>query len=198
MTTFEELIAGAKLPETGVSLTLRGDLAAEFERLETELAAARETEEKDDSLAAGGQARQIAEQIEALRQTMRDHTHVFRLRALPRRVFRDLIEEHQPRDDNRDDAVFGVNTRSFPAPLIAACCVDPVMTVEQVEQLLEVLTEGQMLELYGAAMALNRSTVDVPKSALASEILARHGSKSKPPAPGASPGGGSSAGSLAG
>jgi hypothetical protein len=198
MTSFEELLAGAKLPETGVPICLRGDLAAEFERLEAELAEAREAEERDDSLAAGGQARQIAEEIEDLRQTMREHTHTFRLRALPRRAFRDLIEAHPQREDNRDDAAFGVNVLTFPAPLIAASCVDPVMTEQQVEQLLEVLNEGQMLELYGAALALNRGSVDVPKSAAASEILARHGSRSKRPEPGVSPGGGSSAGSLAG
>ncbi|OLT24420.1 hypothetical protein BJF79_13845 [Actinomadura sp. CNU-125] len=198
MADFEKLLAGAKLPETGVPICLRGDLAVEFERLETDLAEAREAEERDDSLAAGGQAREIAEQIEDLRQTMQDHTHTFRLRALPRKKWRDLLEEHPPREDNAADTQFGVNNATFPTVLIAASCLDPVMTEQQVDQLFEVLTEGQMLELYGAALALNRGSVNVPKSGLASAILARPAPKSKPPERGASRGGGSSAGSLAG
>lgn len=172
MADFEAILASARLPETGVSLCLRGDLQRQHEQLEAELAEARDAD-AEDSLAAGGQARKIAEQIRALEVEMREHTHVFALRALPRQQFRDLVEQHPPRGDNKDDQVFGVNTASFPVPLIAASCTDPVMSPEQAGQLLEVLTEGQMLELYGAALHLNRGTVDAPKSVAASAILAR-------------------------
>lgn len=176
MADIEALLATAKLPETGVPLCLRGDLQLQHEQLEQELEEAKEAD-RGDSLAAGGKARKVAEQIRDLEAEMREHTHVFALRALPRKVFRDLVEQHPPREGNKDDQVFGVNTMSFPVPLIAASCTDPVMIVEQVEQLLDLLTEGQMLELYGAALHLNRGTVDAPKSAAAYAILARPAQK---------------------
>jgi hypothetical protein len=172
MADIEALLASARLPETGVPLCLRGDLQLRHEQLGQELEEAEEADRRD-SLAAGGKARKVAEQIRDLEAEMRDHTHTFALRALPRKAFRDLVEQHPPRENNKDDQVFGVNTATFPVPLIAASCTDPVMTPEQVEQLLDLLTEGQMLELYGAALHLNRGTVDAPKSAAASAILAR-------------------------
>ena len=173
MADFDKLLAGARLPETGVPLCMRGDLQLQHEQLEQELAEAAEADRADDSLAGGGRARKVAEQIRDLEAEMRDHTHRFALRAMNRRAFRDLVEQHPPRDGNADDQAIGANSRTFPVPLIAASCIDPVMTAEQVEQLLEVLTEGQMLQLYGTALHLNRSRVDVPKSWAASELLAQ-------------------------
>ncbi|MGI5423057.1 hypothetical protein [Actinomadura luteofluorescens] len=177
MAEFGELLASARLPETGVPLCLRGDLQLRHEQLEQELAEAQEQDRADDSLAGGGRARKVAEQIRDLEAEMRDHTHTFALRALNRRRFRDLVEAHPPREDNQDDRAFGVNSATFPVPLIAASCTDPVMTAEQVEELLEVLTEGQMLELYVTALQLNRAKVDVPKSFAASELLGQPAQK---------------------
>jgi hypothetical protein len=177
MADFGEILAGARLPETGVPLCLRGDLQVRHEELERELEEARDADRSDDSLSGGGRARKVAEQIRALEAEMRAHTHVFVLRALNRQAFRDLVEKHPPRDGNADDQALGANSRTFPVPLIAASCIDPVMTPEQVDQLLEVLTEGQMLQLYGTALHLNRSRVDVPKSWAASELLAQPAQK---------------------
>jgi hypothetical protein len=173
MAEFGELLASARLPEAGVPLVLRGDLHLRHEQLEAELAEAEEADRRDNSLGGGGRARKVAEQIRDLEDEMRDHTHVFALRALPRKAFRDLVEAHPLREDNSDDKAFGVNMATFPVPLIAASCTDPVMTAEQVEELLEVLTEGQMLELFMTALQLNRAKVDVPKSFAASEVLER-------------------------
>lgn len=173
MADFGEILASARLPEAGVSLVLRGDLQLRHEQLEAELAEAQEADRADDSLAGGGRARKVAEQIRDLESEMRDHTHMFALRALKRGAFRDLVEAHPPREGNKDDTAFGVNMATFPVPLIAASCTDPVMTAEQVEELLEVLTEGQMLELFMTALHLNRSKVDVPKSFAASAVLER-------------------------
>lgn len=172
-----DLLASARLPETGVPLCLRGDLQLRHEQLEQELEEAREADRADDSLAGGGRSRKVAEQIREVEAEMREHTHVFALRALPRQEFRDMVEAHPPREDDKSDQFSGVNSATFPVPLIAASCTDPIMTAEQVDQLLKVLTEGQMLELYSAALHLNRGMVDVPKSAAASAVLARPAQK---------------------
>lgn len=194
---FDDLLAKTRLPEGSVPICLRGDLVARHEQLERDLAAAQNSDTAG-SLAAGGQARKIAEEIEALERDMQEHTHDFVFRGLPAKQYRDLVEAHPPRKDNDLDAAFGADMSTFPVALIAACCVDPVMTVEQATQLADVLTEGQLMTMFTCAVGLNRSQVDVPKSVLASEILASSAPRSKRPGRGGSAGGGSSAGSLAG
>jgi hypothetical protein len=180
-----------------VPVCLRGDLAARYERLERDLAEARDSDAQD-SLAAGGRARKIAQEMEDLRSEMLRYTHDFQFQALPKKAYRDLLADHRPRDGDQEDALMGANLATFPPALIQACCTDPVMTLEQVEEMDGLLANGQMLEMFGCALRLNQENVDIPKSALASEVLARHAQKSKRPEPGGSPGAGSSAGSLAG
>lgn len=194
MADFDDLLKSAKLPEASVPICLRGDLAIQFEQLERELEEAREAE--GNSLADGGRVREIAEEIERVRAEMREHTHPFAFRGLPKQKFRDLVEEHPARKDEDDDAVMGVNISTFPQALIAACCTDPIMTAEQVHQLCELLTEAQVGELFSCAYSLNKLKVDVPKSVLASEILAKHAQKSKRRGTGGSLGGDSLGGSL--
>lgn len=172
----KQLIAGARLPETGVPICMRGDLVRQHEALEAALDEAR-TADAEDSLAAGGEARKIAEEIQALEGEMREHTHTFGLRGLPRNEYRALLAEFPPRDGNKEDEAMGANAVTWPIALIARCCIDPVMTLEQAHELADVLTDGQLLQLYGGALGLNKITVDAPKSVAASAILARTASK---------------------
>lgn len=203
MANWDDLKKNFQPQSDSVPICLRGDLAARYERLEQELTEAQDEDAKD-SLAAGGKARKIAQEMEDLRGEMLRYTHDFQFRALPKTGsatapgYRDLVADHRPREGDADDAIWGANLATFPIALIQACCIDPVMTVDQVEEMDGMLAEGQMLELFGVALRLNRENADVPKSALASEILAKHAPKSKRPAPGGSPDAGSSAGSLAG
>jgi hypothetical protein len=197
MANWDDLKKGFTPQSDAVPICLRGDLAARYERLERELAEARD-EDAQDSLAAGGQTLKIAREMEDLRGEMLQHTHHFQFKALPKSKYRDLVADHRPRDGDPDDAQWGANLATFPQALIQACCTDPVMTVEQVEEMCGMLSDGQVVEMFGCAVRLNRENADIPKSLLASEVLARHAPRSKRPAPGGSPAAGSSAGSLAG
>jgi hypothetical protein len=194
MTDIEEILAGAKLPERTVPLCMRGDLQAEFEDLERKLAAAEAAD--DGTLAGNPLAREIAEQIEALRAQMSEHERTFRFRAKSAREYSDLIALHPPTDEQRQQGQ-DTNWDSFPAALIAACAVDPTMTVEQAEKLCGAISYAQWDALFSAAYALNRRAVDVPFSVTASAILAATAPSSKPRGRGASRGAASSAGSLA-
>ncbi len=167
MTTFDDVLKAAKPPERTVPLCLAGDLQAEFETLERRL---RESREADDGTLAGG-TRQLAESIQDVRGRMRDHTITFRVRALPRSKWSDLMAQHPPRKD-RDDG--DVNWDTFPVAAIAACCVEPELTAEQSRQLAdETLTQGQFDALFIAVRTVNVSGgADVPFSAAASAVLA--------------------------
>lgn len=193
----DDLISSVRLSEAHVPLCLRGDLLAAREKLERRLQEANQLDQVN-SLASGGSARRIAEELQRTLAEIEENTHSFRFRALPRPEFRDLQERHPPRPGNDLDMAVGGDMETFPAPLIQACCIDPQMTMEQVESLLDVLSEGQVMELFGCAITLNRSRVDLPKFETASSILARLAPRSKPPGHGVSPANGSLGGNRAG
>lgn len=171
----KDLIKGAKLPETTVSICLQADLVAAFEEAERDLEAAQR--ENLGSLAAGSRAREVAERIEAIRAEMEEATVDFRLRAMTRIAWRDFIAEHPPRKvqgggiDERDKYI-GVNTDTFFPALVKRSVVAPELDAEDWQLLLdEKLTDRQFDELSNAAWALNRREVDVPFSSAASRIL---------------------------
>jgi hypothetical protein len=160
----------ARLPERSVELCLRGDLVAELQELQREMTDA-EREEKAAGSLDGGRARELAEQINALREQMLDDTIVVRLRALPRKKKRDLTAAHPPRDDNETDRLVGFNQDTLTAALLRACAVDP-LDEEDWARFEEVLSDGQWQALNNAVWSVNSQDVDVPFSRRASQILA--------------------------
>lgn len=172
----EDIIRGGSLPTKSVTVCLHADLQAEHEELERQLQDALTAPR--DSLAAGSNAKEISEQMQALEELMRQHTVVFKFRALTRPKWKAVFAAHPPRkvegggQDDRDKYI-GVNTETFFEAIIRACCVEPELP-EDVWRLLldERLTDRQFDELSNAAWALNRSDVDVPFSRAASRILA--------------------------
>ncbi len=190
--SIKQLLQQAKLPETTVRICLRGDLQAQFEQAERELAEAQR--QGGDSLAGNGE-RVIAERIEALRREMVHFTAVFRLRAMPQPAWKRLCAAHPPRKnedgsvDERDKLV-GINVESFFEAVIRGCVVEPALDDEDWRILLgdteaerdrrlaagEPVEEGKLTDrqfdgLADAAWALNRHEVDVPFSRAASRIL---------------------------
>lgn len=94
-----------------------------------------------------------------------DEVVTFRLRALPSRKWSALVDEHPPRDGNRDDRVRGVNMETFPEALLMVSIVDPVMTPAQVGHLIDTLTNAQYADLASVAWLLNR---ELPTAAVRS------------------------------
>jgi hypothetical protein len=164
------LIDGAQLPRRTVDLCLRGDLQEEFEDLERQLQ--EENSRARTSLADGGRAREIAEAMEALREQMVASTVVFRLQALPRGEFRDLVAQHPPRDGNKIDHANGYNVDTFEPVMIRTCLLEPELTDEQWDRLVnKALTTNQWINLAAVAGALNFRRVEIPFSAAASMRL---------------------------
>jgi hypothetical protein len=172
-TDFKQLLAAAKLPERTVQLCLRGDLVAEFEALDRELAEAEKT--VSNSLAGNGTG-DLLDRMDALQAQMRESTATVRLRAMPKPAFRALVQSHPPRRDPETnemvdaDKFLGVNGETFFDALIRACWVDPVLDDADWQQLVAVLSDRQYDELSDAAWSVNRSEVDIPFSPAASRM----------------------------
>lgn len=179
---FVDLLAQARPAESTVRLCLRGDLVAEFEEMERQLAA---VQAKPANSLAGSGAQGIAEQIEALRSQMDDFSATFRLRALTRRAYQKLTAAH-PARRGPDGAILpedaeGLNSETWGFALIRACLIDPEISDEQYVRLVdEVLSDRQYEQLYIAALRLCRGDVDIPFSVAASQLTGILGGESKP------------------
>lgn len=166
----DEILAAIHRPEKTVPICLRGDLHAVFEQLERDFIKA-DTAITDDVTTTGASAEavKLGQRMEEIRGEMRDATEIFTLRALPRTEWVALAQAHpqRPGIDTGD-----VNEETFTLALVAACCIDPEMTVEQALLLHGELSEGQWMSLASAAWNLNREVQDVPFSLAASSRAA--------------------------
>lgn len=195
MADFAEILSAVKLPEKTLPLCLRGDLVAEWESLERQLQAAQTA--NADSLAGRGDAHQLAERMQAIRDEMRAHEHVFRFRGKSAQEYSDLQAKHPATPQQREQGL-DLNWDTWPTALIAACCVDPAMSEDQAAELRNAVSDAQWDAMYVAALAVNRQVVDVPNSDSVSAILAATAPKQKRRGRGGSAGGASSAGNRNG
>jgi hypothetical protein len=164
----EALLKKAKPRETTVSVFLAGDVVADIERLERQLADVGASAWSADSLASADPRKPIAEKIAAARERLKKSEAEFRFRALPDKDWSDLLAAHPPRDAEKE--MF--NPETFPRALIAACCVDPVMTPEQVDRLFGVLNQAQRNQVFDGAYEVNTEGTSIPFSVTASALLA--------------------------
>lgn len=170
--SIEAILKKAKPRERTVMVCMRGDLAGEAERLSEELSRTSEDWEPSD-LTEEHPGRVISAQLKAVREQVRAAEVPFLLRYTGDRAYSDLMAAHPADNDNE-----AFNTDTFPRALIAASCVDPVMTEEQVIELFEVINEGEIKKLFDAAWDVHNSSDLVPFSLAASALLAALGGES--------------------
>lgn len=176
--SIDDILAGVKRPEAVEEVCLRGDLVAEYERLERQL---RTASKVATSLGEPSPAYTIAQRMEALRGQMVESTVEFKFRALPPRGWSDLsasepdsITDETPAEDKSQlrDA-----WHAWVCAVIAASCYEPQMTVEQASALAEELSNGQLVRLFNAAYLTNAGRTSVPFSDAAFELLQGTGPK---------------------
>jgi hypothetical protein len=158
-TSIKDKLKAARRAERVVPVCLRGDLAAEFTEARSQFD---QLPEEDDSLAAGGKRRELRERMEQIRGEMAESTVDFRLRALPRTRWSELIAKYPPREGVAGDKRMGVNEDEFSAALIREGLVEPELDEDDWAALEESLSFAQWVDLGAAAWALNQSTVNVP------------------------------------
>ncbi|MEU9405033.1 hypothetical protein AB0E08_04895 [Streptomyces sp. NPDC048281] len=174
MPKIEDILKQAKPRERTVMVCTRGDLAGEAERLSEELTKVNEDWEPSD-LTEVHPARAIAAQLKEARDAARAAEVPFKLRYIGDKAYSDLLAAHPP-EKGKDNELF--DSVTFPRALIAASCVDPEMTEEQVIELFEVINEGEIAKLFNAAWDVHNSSDMVPFSLAASALLAGLGGAS--------------------
>lgn len=176
--SIKERLKAAKLAERSVQVCLRGDLVAEHDELERRLKAARTDahtrEQRGTSRRMGekSEAVTLAEQLLALRDEMADAMLDIRIRALPRVEWQRHVREHPPKPDDEKDEAMGIDFDALMAVVTPLCVIDPELDEEDWEQLENVLSSADYDRILGAVWEVNRSGVDLPKSRLASLVMA--------------------------
>lgn len=164
--SIEDILAKAKPREKTVMVCIAGDLAGEAERLQDELSRVSEDWEPSD-LTAVHPGRTIAEQLKTVHAQVREAEEPFTFRYIGDRAYSDLMAAH-PSDNDQE----AFDSDAFPRALVAASCVQPKMTEDQVADLFEVINEGQIKQLFDAAWEVHNASDIVPFSLAASALLA--------------------------
>lgn len=170
--TLDELIDQAQLPRRAVTVCVRGDLVAEFQRLEDQLAEHNEKKVTDKRLTGSPEGRKIAEQMETLRTKMRDASIELTVEAFPGTEWRSMKAEHPlPDEPAPQDLVVRANAQTLFNDAVPKSIVEPDLTDEQWDKLNRKLPDGEFQRLVDAVYELNEGSVAVPKSRAASMAL---------------------------
>ena len=155
MTDINDLIEQARLPRKTIPVCLRGDLRARWDELHTEF---KKAPAAGGSLGDASPRAALAQQLEELRAELEANQVPFTFEAWPGPEFSKLLQAHP----GKGARAGGVDLDALPPALIAACCVDPKMDVEQAGKLLGRLSAAQGSDLFDAAWSVNQDAVDVP------------------------------------
>lgn len=153
MTSIEDLIDEARLPRKTVLVCTRGDLRARWDELHARFKAAPVA---GGSLGEPSPRHALGVELEELRAEMATHEVPFTFEALPGPEFSELLLAHPGKGAS------AVNVKTMVPALIAACCVEPKMDVEQAGRLLSKLSAATGDLLSDAAWSVNREATDVP------------------------------------
>ncbi len=153
------LIAGARLPERTVDICLRGDLLADLDEARTRLMVA-----AAGAPSLGDGPAQVREEIAGIEAQMRAASVTFRLRALSRAAFNQIIVDRPPRAGVKRDQDAGYDVHAVESAMIRACTVDPDLSAEQWDGLEAALTPFQFGALVASCDSLNLDPLLVPRS----------------------------------
>ena len=172
----DALLGKARLPETTVTVCVRGDLQAEWDRLNEELIRIRATSGR--KMAGGADESGLSARIREIEAEMKSSVIEVTLRALPQPEWRKAKKDYPPRRGVEEDKAAGMNVEGFLEGLVHRCIVSPEMPEDKVSQLLGVLSPGQYDKLTESAWMVNRRDVDIPFSPLASQETTNTGETS--------------------
>lgn len=144
------LIAGIKAPERAVPICMRGDLQADYEVLEHDLASAL-VAEAGDRMGDGPEVADCKARMAALGEEIKAATLIFRMRGLSQPEHIAIEEAHPARDGNEKDRERGFNIEAVESAITRAACVFPPLTPEQWDVIDATFTVWQKSQLAGAA-----------------------------------------------
>lgn len=125
----------------------------------------------DAQLTDGKPPAELQAELEAATEALRESTITLKFRSIGRKAYDALLldwpitEEQKKELEAEGEAPPSWNTEEFPVHLIAASCVEPAMTPDQVRELSEEWNSVEFAALWVAALEVNtlRRVVDLGK-----------------------------------
>lgn len=188
----ESIIDEAEPATAAVTICVKGNLKAEYERLDAQLG---DVSQAATSL-AGGPGTEIAARMAKLQEQMQAYQRTFVFRAVtPRRKWRDMLAKRPIKTPDMDDEAFLDVYHPWVCAVVAASALDPAMKPDQVERLADKLSDGDWQKLAQGAWRVNDDSSEIPFSVAASVLSRSTGGKLRQPEPSDNPDHGSLAGS---
>jgi hypothetical protein len=179
----DDLIATAQPRTITVRVCARGDLVDLHAELTEQLRQALDDDHaRSIGDAVGDEAARIADEIARVEAEQEEHTVEFRLRSIGSLAWANLLRSHTPRPGIDHHLRF--NLATFPPAAVAACVVEPAMSVDQACRLYGsddepgVLHSAEWDKLFGAAFSLNETETPRPKLPAAIGSLLQSGRSS--------------------
>lgn len=173
MTSLEDIIARKQPTELKVVIALTPEVGYRLAEAQQKVDTARRAQiliksnESDEAFA------EAEAELEMIKEEVLDDCAEFVFHSIGRQAFEDLRDAHPPTPKQRDKAKklatqmglgtrggqIGWNVDSFPPALIAACCSEPEMTIEEATELWnsEVFNEAETGQLFAAALQVNQN-----------------------------------------
>lgn len=170
----DEFLDGYERPRRQVPICKRAGLAAELAELDAKLL----TERAKGNLA--GAPAEMLDRLAQLEAEIEASVVVFTLEARTTSEWADLLAAHPP---TKDQAKQGhvANPETFDVAAVAACAVDPVVTIEQAKRMRGTLPPSEWNALVRAVYDLNQERTFAPKSLMLSAARHMSGNSSATP-----------------
>lgn len=165
--SLDEILNGRKRAQKSIPICLRLDVLAEIEELERSIQAEPDAAEDDLRIVDVSNKTQYAEKIRELEAIAHQYTVDLRVEALERQQWSDEVGTYTETQDNGDTKlnIAGLVEHVLTLPGVITA---PVMSTDQIRNLIAGLSDGQWERVMNDVFNLNRRTVDVGKSLTAS------------------------------
>lgn len=140
-----------------VPLLLDQGLRARHEELAYELKVANREAGETNDVKVHDAAFALEQQLADLEQEAHDARVVFKFQALPRKEWTALVDAHQDGKPETDQ----FNLYTMAPVLIAKCCIDPVMTLEDAQGIWDEWSDGEVAALWTGAHRVQLDARDV-------------------------------------
>lgn len=174
MSDIKDILAAKQRRTRTVYILLDDGLAAERDRL---VVAAAVAEKQDAWINRRPEAPALQERIRELDGLIADSQQAFTFQAMPRKRWMELVDEYV--DPNDDELM----VEGFGPVMISESSFDPVMSVEDVEQMWAEWSTAETELLYIAAWKVNRESRNVPFTAAGIGTTSTTGSNSTTASP---------------
>lgn len=152
-----EFLGAYKAPRFPVSITLRADLQAELAQLNDELVSLPKSEAMNNPRPV-----EIVEEMKRIVDELKASQRTFEFEAIGAYAYQKLQDAHPALPKAKAEGAI-VHLETFYPAVVAACSVEPKLTVADAEKLRERLSDNQWTKLVSAAIGVNLGDDATPK-----------------------------------